>query len=109
MLVEATLPLLLEHGTSVTTRQIAEAAGVAEGTIFRVFDDKDSLVAAVVDAAFDPTPFERGLAGIDLSLPLRERAEQAVTLLQERIMSIGRLMIAVGLTRPPGNDTSVRP
>lgn len=109
VLVEATLPLLLEHGTSVTTRQIAEAAGVAEGTIFRVFDDKDSLVAAVVDAAFDPTPFERGLAGIDLSLPLRERAEKAVTLLQERIMSIGRLMIAVGLTRPPGNDPSGRP
>lgn len=109
VLIEATLPLLLEHGTSVTTRQIAEAAGVAEGTIFRVFDDKDSLIAAVVDAAFDPTPFERGLAEIDLSIPVRDRAEQAVGLLQDRIESLGRLMLAVGLTRPPGKDASGRP
>ena len=43
MIVAATLPLLLEHGELVTTRQIAEAAGIAEGTIFRVFADKDEL------------------------------------------------------------------
>jgi len=36
-LIEATIPLLIEHGTAVSTRQIAQAAGVAEGTIFRVF------------------------------------------------------------------------
>ena len=42
-LIEATLPLLREHGTAVSTRQIADAAGVAEGTIFRVFPDKNSL------------------------------------------------------------------
>ena len=45
-LIEATLPLLLEHGSSVSTRQIAEAAGVAEGTIFRVFDSKEDLLHA---------------------------------------------------------------
>ncbi len=43
MIIEAMLPLLLEHGEMVTTRQIAEAAGIAEGTIFRVFADKDEL------------------------------------------------------------------
>ncbi|MCU1430433.1 MAG: DNA-binding transcriptional regulator, AcrR family, partial [Actinomycetia bacterium] len=37
MIVAATLPLLLEHGDRVTSRQIAEAAGIAEGTIFRAF------------------------------------------------------------------------
>ena len=43
-LAQATLPLVIEHGRAVTTRQIAQAAGVAEGTIFRVFDTKDDLV-----------------------------------------------------------------
>lgn len=105
-LVQATLPLLLEHGTSVTTRQIAEAADVAEGTIFRVFDDKESLIAAVVDAAFDPAPFDHALGRIDPTLPLHERARQAVELLQERIVALGRLMLAVGLTRPPGSKAS---
>ncbi len=109
MLVDATLPLLLEHGTSVTTRQIAEAADVAEGTIFRAFEDKDSLISAVVAAAFDPTPFEQALARIDRSLPLRDRAEEAVRLLQERIVSLGRLMLAVGLTRPPGKSGKPHP
>ena len=42
MIVDAALPLLLEHGEMVTTRQIADAAGIAEGTIFRAFADKDA-------------------------------------------------------------------
>lgn len=102
VLVQATLPLLLEHGTAVTTRQIAEAAGVAEGTIFRAFPDKESLIAAVVEAAFDPAPFEADLGRIPLDEPLAARLEAAVDLLQRRIASLGRLMVAAGLTRPPG-------
>ncbi|HEV7760274.1 MAG TPA: helix-turn-helix domain-containing protein, partial [Acidimicrobiales bacterium] len=49
----AALPLLLERGLAVTTRQIAEAAGVAEGTIFGVFPDKASLILAALGTAFD--------------------------------------------------------
>ena len=58
-LVDATVPLLLEHGRAVTTRQIAEAAGIAEGTIFRVFATKEELVDAALDAAFDPQTCSR--------------------------------------------------
>ena len=53
-LVEATLPLLREHGRNATTRQIAEAAGIAEGTIFRVFESKEELFEAALALAFDP-------------------------------------------------------
>ncbi len=60
MIVAATLPLLLEHGDRVTSRQIAEAAGIAEGTIFRAFADKDEIIAAVVEAALDPAAARSG-------------------------------------------------
>jgi AcrR family transcriptional regulator len=60
-IVEATLPLLITHGSGVTSRQIAEAAGVAEGTIFRVFTDKEELLEAVGDLVFDPAPTQTAL------------------------------------------------
>jgi AcrR family transcriptional regulator len=55
-LIQATIPLLVEHGPSVTTRQIADAAGVAEGTIFGVFPDKASLIRAAIIEVFRPEP-----------------------------------------------------
>jgi AcrR family transcriptional regulator len=96
MIIEATLPLLLQHGEMVTTRLIAEAAGIAEGTIFRVFADKDELIAAVVEHATDPAPFEQALAAIDLELPFEDAVTEAVRLLQRRTLVVARLMAAVG-------------
>ena len=72
-LIAATIPLLREHGASVSTRQIADAAGVAEGTIFGVFKDKASLLKAAVASALDPAPLLRGLKAVDPVLPLRRR------------------------------------
>ena len=71
MIVAATLPLLLEHGDRVTTKQIAEAAGIAEGTIFRAFVDKDEVIAAVIESALDPEPLEAALSAIPSDLPSR--------------------------------------
>ncbi|MFV0407039.1 MAG: TetR/AcrR family transcriptional regulator [Propioniciclava sp.] len=53
-LIAATLPLLRTHGTAITTRQIAAAANVAEGTIFRVFRSKDELIHACLLDAWSP-------------------------------------------------------
>lgn len=52
----ATVPLLVQHGAAVTTRQIADAAGVAEGTLFRAFADKDEILRAAVVRSLDPAP-----------------------------------------------------
>lgn len=107
-IVEATLPLLMEHGLAVTTRQIAEAAGIAEGTIFRVFPDKDALIAAVMEKALDPAPLEARLATIDAGLPLEERLVAAVQVLQERSLSLWQLVSNVGYSAPPEERDAIR-
>lgn len=53
-IIDATLPLLLAQGTEVSTREIACAAGVAEGTIFRAFETKQELIHATIHAALQP-------------------------------------------------------
>ncbi|QJY48275.1 TetR/AcrR family transcriptional regulator [Pseudonocardia broussonetiae] len=99
-LVDATLPLVREHGLAVSTRQIAEAAGVAEGTIFRAFPDKDALLRATFAAALDPAPTLRALADVDRSVPLRARLVAAVTVLQQRFEEVFRLVDALHAANP---------
>lgn len=100
-IVAATLPLLLERGANVSTRQIAEVAGIAEGTIFGVFRDKDAVVQAVLQAALDPAPTERELAAIDRSLTFEDQLVDAVRIMQRRMNNIWRLLSSIGETSAP--------
>jgi AcrR family transcriptional regulator len=95
-IVAATLPLLLAHGSAVTTRQIAEAAGIAEGTIFRVFPDKDSLIEAVLEHVLDTGALDEAIAAIDPTLSLEARLVEAVEILRRRFADILQLRTATG-------------
>jgi AcrR family transcriptional regulator len=99
-IIAATLPLLLEHGPGVTTRQIAEAAGIAEGTIFRAFPDIESLVQATVDAAYDPTRVASELAAIGTNVSFERRLAEGVRILQNRLTSVWQLMSITGVPKP---------
>ncbi|WP_412745616.1 TetR/AcrR family transcriptional regulator [Krasilnikovia sp. MM14-A1004] len=108
-LVAATVPLLHRCGLEVSTRQIAQAAGVAEGTIFGVFPDKQSLVVAALTEALDPQPTLDALAAIDPRAGLRERMTEAADLIHRRFAGNAHLMAeARRLTGTSGADPQAR-
>ena len=105
-IVEATLPLLVEHGELVTTSQIAAAAGVAEGTIFRVFPDKEALLAATLEAAMDMAPLERALADVDPTASFDEQLTVATEIIQQRVVDLWQLISNLG---PKLREQAARP
>ena len=99
-LVDVTLSLLREHGRAVTTRQIAAAAGVAEGTIFRVVESKEELVELAITRAFEPGALIDRIEEIDPDQPLHARLVQLASILQQRFRATFELMKKVGMVRP---------
>jgi AcrR family transcriptional regulator len=101
MIIDAVIPLLIEQGREVTTRQIAEAADIAEGTIFRVFADKEALFDAAVEKFFDPGALHDRLRAIDPELPLEAKVNEILVQLRNRMTGIFGIMSAVGMHGPP--------
>ena len=107
MIIDAVLPLLVQHGRAVTTRQIADAAGVAEGTVFRAFGDKESLIEAAVEKFFDPAPLRIALQSIDRTLTLEQKLSDILFHLRARFQGIFGIMNALGMSaRPPVNEAA---
>jgi len=102
-LTDVTLGLMRVHGRDVTTRQIAEAAGIAEGTVFRAFSSKDELMDAALTRAFEPGDVVTRIEEIDPDLPLRDRLVLLVSILQQRFRATFGLMQKVGLMGPPAH------
>lgn len=108
-ILAAAVPLVRQHGLAVSTRQIAEAAGVAEGTLFRVFRDKRALLQAAVDLALDPEPGIRRLGQIDRTAPLEERLTEALELLTEGMESTGQLFASLRATETSKVQVTISP
>jgi AcrR family transcriptional regulator len=73
MIAEQAVPLFLEHGAALTTRQLADELGIAEGTIFRAFGDKDSLVRAAVQTFMEQSQARMADGLVDPALPLEKK------------------------------------
>jgi AcrR family transcriptional regulator len=109
MIVQAAVPLLVEIGPSVSTLQVARAAGISEPTIFRAFADKNELLAACLAEITDPRHVVDELAAIDLDSPLRDRLValvEAVRAQGERTGAVVNAVSLAGSARPRRDEMS---
>lgn len=91
-LLEAATELFIAQGSSFTTADLAAAAGVSEGTIFRYFPDKASLIAATREGALALETLLPALAEAAELPTVEERLVAAGVVLTERIAQMARVM-----------------
>lgn len=95
-ILAAVAPLVVERGPAVSTHDLACAAGVAEGTLFRVFRSKDELVVAAARTVFAEDDHLSLLAGIDPAAPLEAKLVEIVTIWQGVVRRFLTVYLAFG-------------
>jgi len=91
-LLEAATELFIAQGASFTTADLAAAAGVSEGTIFRYFPDKASLIQATREGALALDTLLPALAEAADLPTVEARLIAAGQVLSERIAQMARVM-----------------
>ena len=92
-IVDATVDLLLDKGSDLTTKEIAQAAGVAEGTIFRAFETKDEVIHAAACTALQPVASVNEIAELPDDQPLQSRVEALLHILITEIHRTRSLLV----------------
>ncbi len=91
-IIAAVTPLLIERGAATTSADMATAAAVAEGTIFKVFADKGEIIREALRVTLDPSQPVAALDEIDPGLPLEDQLRQAARIMSDRFNKVTALM-----------------
>lgn len=91
-LVDVFVELAHREGRKPTTSEIAQEAGVAEGTIFRVFPDKRSLMLAAAEEAINPAD---GQAAFDAAMQGQDTLREAIVVVTQRVLDRMRMTMSV--------------
>ncbi|GAB3916937.1 hypothetical protein GCM10011575_33030 [Microlunatus endophyticus] len=103
-ILDAVAPVIKAHGRQASTRQLAEAAGVAEGTLFRVFASKEELIGALVERYLGAGLTLERIDVIDPTLPLAERLTEIVRILISRSAETFEILHAIGPPKEPSTE-----
>ncbi|MGZ9934090.1 TetR family transcriptional regulator [Streptomyces sp. NC-S4] len=115
MIVAAALPLVVRHGTAVTTSMVARAAGVPAAAVFTAFPEKAALLEACAAAALGADEAVAAIRAIDLAQPLETRLTSAAAHLRGYATRVLLLADAMARGRPrlpgpaEGGDGHIRP
>lgn len=106
-IIEATVPLLQSQGETITTKQIAQAAGVAEGTLFRVFDSLSDILDATVSSCLSVALLQEQLARTDLGSTLEEKTRGVIAWIDDDFDAMRTIFAAAHLNggaQPPASS-----
>jgi AcrR family transcriptional regulator len=106
-ILDAVIPLVVERGATVTTAEMASAAGVAEGTIYSVFPDKATLMAEAVKVALDPEPVRSAILAID-GPSVEAQLIEAARILTDRFTTVVALLGVLRTMRGTSEEVSDR-